>query len=797
MFLAYLPLDLILPTNLFQPTVLRISVRDLVSFALHRGNLHPRRFGLSTSALEGIWGHQRIQRSRPEDYQAEVGVKTVHDYGPFSLEISGRIDGVFKNRDPVIVEEIKTTRLPLTEISPEATALHMGQAKLYGALFARQKALDRILVRLTYLNVDSNKTRCIEEDCAKETLDAFFDQIIGDYLKWAELIHRLRTKRDPAITALGFPFPRFRAGQRRLAAGVYRAIRDGKTLFIQAPTGIGKSMGTLFPALKALAEGHCRKLFYLTAKTPGAMAAEQALHQMRDKGLALTSVTLTARDKMCREPACDTETCPLAIGYYDRIREALAEGLERGALDREQIRALGEKHQVCPFEYALDLAFWCDLVICDFNYAFDPGAYLRRFFSEGNQQHVLLIDEAHNLVDRARAMYSAHLSKALLLSVKRSVKGPSFSALKGAIESVNRAMLQRRKQMTDEVRIITERPEDLIPVLQRFCKRTEEWAATHPGEKAPEPFRDLYYQIRTFLRAGELFHEAYVTIERSADKDLDLRLYCRDPSKLLTAFQVKSKACVFFSATLMPFDYFSRLSTRLPEPGYLRLPSPFPTEHLCTLIAAHISTRFHNRAAAVSPIVDTIATVVAGRVGNYLVFLPSHAYLATVAQAFSSRFPHINTLVQEPDMDENQRGQFLGRFQSAGQESLVGFAVMGGIFGEGIDLAGDRLIGVVVVGVGLPALSLERDLIRDYFDRLSGEGFDYAYQYPGLHRVLQAAGRVIRNHQDRGVVCLIGDRFLQTRFRRALPVEWRPRVVKNCGEIQTALAGFWASCDGG
>lgn len=771
--------------------VLKVAVRDLVAFSLRGGDLFQHQFG-SITALEGIRGHQYVQKARPAEYQSEVTVRQVYLAQGFQLEIAGRIDGVFASRVPVIVEEIKTTRRPFQQISKVASQLHLAQCCMYAALYAREHHLEKVVLQLTYLNVDSHKTHSRKEVWSRSELDAFFEDVVERYLDWAATLHRWRQSRDQSIAQLKFPFDSFREGQRSFAIATYRAVRDGQRLYAQAPTGIGKTLGSLFPALKALGEGACGRLFFLTAKTNGAQMAEKALLQMRGQGLAVKSVRITAKDKICFDGPCNLEICPFAIGYYDRVRDALKDAFSRDHFDRQVCEELAKKWTVCPFELSLDLAHYADLVICDYNYAFDPGVYLRRFFAEP-AQNALIIDEAHNLVDRSRDMYSAQLHKRELTEVRSQVK-QELPKLGRAIASIIRVCNKLSKAMAEEsqqVRVTQLAPEPLLPALQRFCHAFESWLTDQQPEVVPTPLRELYFQVRRFLRCADFFDDRFAVIFRREGSQLETKIQCLDASHLLARMLDLNKATVFLSATLTPFDYYGRLLAASASDPSLNLPSPFPAENLCLLVAPWISTRYRDRAGSLDALLAVIQVVIEARQGNYLVYFPSYRYLHSIYELLDNWPNHPQIQVQQPGMDDASRQRFLDRFQQD-DCTLVGFAVMGGAFAEGIDLVGESLIGVVVVGVGLPMVCTERDLMMQYFASTGAPGFDFAYQFPGMNRVLQAAGRVIRSKQDRGVVCLIDQRFSLARYRRLFPDHWQAHFARNPADVQSELLSFWA-----
>jgi DNA excision repair protein ERCC-2 len=652
-------------------------------------------------------------------------------------------------------------------------------------------------------------------------------------------LHRWRKARNTTIGALPFPFARYRPGQREIAIAAYRALTRGGRLFLEAPTGIGKTSSVLFPALKALGEGQLEQVFYLTARTVGRLTAARALEEFRTAGLRLRSLTLTAKEKVCVQGGipCDPATCPLALGYYDRRHAAMRDALGRENLTREVLDAVGSAHQVCPHELALDLSTWVDVIVCDYNYVFDPKAYLRRHFQDGSGEYAFLVDEAHNLVDRARDMFSA----ALVGDEVRDVRHRIVRALPRCARALSRLETSLRKLagspppspiMVDPgerngeldlfpgastalqvkplpgrercrsgrndqqgtVLIRRELPVDLIAPLEAAMEAMElELARNRPAEYR-DRLLDLYFHLHAFHRTAEVYDERYATlIEPGAVAQV--RLLCLDPSFLLRQALDRGKSAVFFSATLAPTDYYGSLLGGCPTDPQLRLPSPYAPEHLAVLVHDRVRTEFRARAESLDEVVGAIGALIEGRRGNYLVYFPSYQYLAVARDRFQELHPHLVTLSQRPGMTEAERESFLTDFATEPETTRVGFAVMGGIFGEGIDLVGDRLIGAAIVGVGLPQLCPERDLIRDHFATRPGNGFDYAYTFPGMNRVLQAIGRVIRSETDRGIVLLLDSRFGQSRYRRLFPTWWRPVRVGSARDIRSAVQMFWESSD--
>lgn len=771
----------------------RIAVRDLVESILRAGDLELTFLG-STRPVEGIRAHQKIQRSRPAGYTPEVTVRHEIESEAVTLVIGGRIDGVLETADETIVEEIKSTTWDLEAVQARKNNLHWGQVKVYAYLYAISHDLTRVTTRLTYYQLDSHDTLEKQRQYTTAALKDFFDDLVKRYLRWAETVGTWLTVRDAAIRELAFPFVRYRPGQREMAVAVYRTIRDNGQLMVEAATGIGKTMAALFPAVKAVADDLITKIFFLTARTTGKHAAQQALTEMRSTGLKLKSLTLTAKDKICfcPEATCTPAECTYAKGYYDRINTAVEAAFALDAFTRETVERIAAEHRVCPFEFSLELALWSDCIICDYNYAFDPRVYLRRFFEEAPQDCTLLVDEAHNLPDRSREMFSARITKQPFLDVRRELK-KDLPGLYRTMGRISRWMAGQRKrcQAAGEILIESTPPAELNPLLNIFLKSSERWLATNVKTSFRQSLLDLYFEVRNYLRVAEAYDPAYATIWTGDGKDLALQLYCLDPAGQMAAALERSRSCVLFSGTLAPADYYRHLCGYQPTAAYLTVASPFPRENLCVLVAANISTLYTQRSQTKKAVAGAISALVNQRRGNYLVFFPSYAYMTLIHEELNEWDSEVVVMVQTPDMSEADRDGFLERFAGNSSETRVGLVVMGGIFAEGIDLVGERLTGAAIVGVGLPGISPQRDLIRRHFDATHQRGFDYAYRYPGMVRVFQAAGRVIRSGHDRGVVLLIDQRFAQHGYRSLLPAHWRPSQIAAPDGINAPIQLFW------
>lgn len=773
---------------------LQISVRTLVEYILRSGDLELTVFSVP-NPVEAIRAHQKIQRSRPVEYTSEVTVRHQMEAGDFIIDINGRIDGVFHYPDCVVIDEIKTTRRNLAVFEETENPLHWGQVKCYAYIYAHDHALDVIDAQVTYYRLDTGETREQRRSFTKADLGEFFEGLLAAYLERMALLAEWGNVRDASLRALSFPFARYRPGQRRMAAEIYRTIADSGQLIVQAPTGIGKTMAALFPAVKALAEGHTEKIFYLTARTTGRTVAEQALDILRENGLRIKHLSLTAKEKICFNPdrACSGDDCEFARGHYDRIDRALSDAFARDCLTRETIEEIARKHRVCPFEFSLDLSLWIDCIICDYNYAFDPRVYLRKFFESGGANYTFLIDEAHNLVDRARDMFSADIRKQPFLDLRQQVKDrlPGMYRMLGTINSW---LLRYRRQCEASRNPRPEKnaPVGLYPLLRSFITAAERWLVRNEKTPFRELLLEVYFNAVTFMKIAERFDDSYTVCYDKMDRDLRVKLFCIDPSRHLKEALERGKAAIFFSATMTPTSYFRTIFGCKPSARSLLLSSPFPPENLCVMRADRISTLYRRRDSTKAEIAAMLAAFIRVRKGNYLVYFPSYDYMMSVYELFAEEHPVIETIVQTRGMTEEERGLFLERFSHDNEKTLTGFAVMGGIFAESIDLVGERLTGAVIVGVGLPGLCLERDLIRDYYaEHEGGAGFEFAYLYPGFTKVLQAAGRVIRSEHERGVVLLIDERFGTSRYTRLFPREWKPVRVRNEQHLEEVLRAFW------
>lgn len=778
--------------------VIRISVRNLVEFILREGDIDNRvSGGMDRDAmLMGGRIHRKIQRRMGPDYHAEVPLKKEIVFDSFHIFVEGRADGIItetqKEEPRITIDEIKGVLRELRFIEkPEP--LHLAQAKCYAAIYAELKNLKKINVQITYCQMESEEIRRFVQTFESGELKDWFNDLVGKYEKWARFEIEWKKVRNASIHETEFPFS-YRAGQRNMAAAVYRTILRRKKLFIQASTGVGKTISTVFPSVKALGEGIGEKIFYLTAKTITRTVAEQAFRTLSGNGLLMKVITLTAKEKICfcEETDCNPENCPYAKGHFDRVNDAVYDLLtSENGVSRQTVEHYALKHRVCPFEMSLDLSVWADAVICDYNYVFDPNAHLKRFFSDGgNKGYIFLVDEAHNLVERGREMYSAELYKEDFLEAKRCVKGYD-KKIAAQLDGINRLFLALKREcetyrVLESVSHISLRLMRLLTEMERFLEEQE-------GGEIREKILELYFQVRAFLNIHDIMDENYVIYsELEADGRFKVKLFCINPAANLQAFLEQGNGTVFFSATLLPIRYYKSLLSVEDDDYAIYVESSFPRENRLILLGRDVSTKYTRRGPEMyRRIAEYILCTAKSRRGNYIAFFPSYRMLEEVYEYFLSEEGNMESAAQTQYMSEKEREEFLELFEKEREESFVGFCVMGGIFSEGIDLAEDRLIGAVIVGTGLPQVCSDREIIRKFFDRKNMQGFSYSYLYPGMNKVLQSAGRVIRTERDKGIILLLDDRFQDQRYREIFPREWAGVHTCSIPTLQHQLEEFW------
>lgn len=772
---------------------IKISVRNLVEFVLRSGDID-NRFMSTVRALEGTKAHKKVQNSYGDGYIAEVTLKHIFNYEEFTIEIEGRADGILKEGKKIIIDEIKSTAKSLEDIDEDYNLLHWAQAKCYGYIYCVENKIEELDLQLTYFNIETDTTKKFIKHYSFKELEKFFLSLIEKYIEWANMTFYWGKVRDESIKELSFPFKSYRRGQRKLAISVYQSILDERNLFVQAPTGIGKTISTIFPSIKAIGEGLSSKIFYLTAKTITREVALSSIEHMAWKGLRVKATVITAKEKIClnEEVKCNPKDCIYAKGHYNRVNDAIMNLLDKeDTITRDIIVKYAKLHKVCPFEFSLDLSLWSDIIICDYNYVFDPNIYLKRFFEGLGNDYIFLIDEAHNLVERSRDMFSAKITKESFLKYSRLLKG-DYPHLSKSFSRCNNMMNKIRRQcVKDRFYYQKEEITDIYSPIRKLIKELEEWLLKEKDNENHADILEFYFELLGFTKISEFYDKRYVTYIEKLDKDLVIKLFCIDTSYLLSETLKKCKTAIFFSATLMPLAYYRDILGGDEKDYITRFSSPFPKENLCLLIADNISTKYRDREKTYLDVVEYIEEFLTGKKGNYFVFFPSYKYMEDVYTYFVDRNPDIKTIIQESSMKEEDREDFLNKFKSE-EETLVAFAVLGGVFSEGIDLIGDKLIGAVIVGVGLPQICFERDIIRDYFQSEKNLGYEYAYMYPGMNKVLQAAGRVIRSEEDKGALLLIDGRFTTMKYKALYPKEWlHYRLARNDKAIKLILDEFW------
>ena len=780
--------------NLEQP-VIRISVRSLVEFIMRSGDIDNRIAGADKdSMLLGGKIHRKIQRRMGSDYHAEIGLKFEVPCTGFLLMIEGRADGIIETPEGIVIDEIKGVLKDLNLLK-EPVGVHLAQARCYAYIYASQKKLEEIGIQMTYCNMETEEIKRFQSVYSFQELDTWFWELIGKYEKWARYQIQWKGKRNQSIKEIEFPFA-YREGQKDLVVSVYRTILRKKKLFIQAPTGVGKTMATVFPAVKAIGEGLGEKLFYLTAKTITRTVAWQAFDTLKEQALRMKVIVLTAKEKICfcEETNCNPDACPYAKGHYDRVNDAVYELITTSdEMSREILEEQARKWQVCPHEMSLDIAEWVDAVICDYNYVFDPNAYLRRFFGEGNKgEYLFLIDEAHNLVERGREMYSAQIYKEDILKIKKLVKDRD-EKLARKLNDCNKQLLALKRecdglQVLDSVSHIYLKLMALMTEMERYLEDCK--------EEIRQEVLNLYFSVRTFLNIHDRLDENYLIYSELEDSGrFKLRLFCVNPANCLQEFLDKGNSTIFFSATLLPIHYYKKLLSTSKEDYAIYAESPFDPARRQLILGTDVSTKYTRRGEDMyRRYARYLIQVARTRIGNYIAFFPSYRFMEEVYEVFVDLLKEdqeIKYVMQSQYMSEEAREIFLENFEEDRKHSLMGFCVMGGIFSEGIDLAEDKLIGAIIIGTGLPQVCRERELLKNYFDAHGLRGFDYAYLYPGMNKVLQSAGRVIRTDEDRGVILLLDERFRDGRYQETFPREWKEYALCNVENVEDYLETFW------
>ena len=789
--------------------VIRISVRALVEFILQSGDIDNRIASADKDAMQmGARMHRKIQRQMGSSYHPEVTMKIQIPFEGFTLQIEGRADGVMETDEGTVIDEIKGVFKNLDTMK-EPVQVHLAQAKCYAFIYGEQNGLDSMGVQMTYCHLETEEIRRFRSEYEMEELRKWFYELTDQYEKWARFQVEWKKLRNQSIKQTEFPYE-YREGQKDLVTSVYRTILRKKKLFIQAPTGVGKTMATVFPAVKAVGEGLAEKLFYLTAKTITRTVAQQAFEILKEgphrengqisesEQMRYKTIVLTAKEKICfcDKAECNPDYCPYAKGHYDRINDAVYEMItETDDLSRSAIEQQAKKWQVCPFELGLDLSLWADAVICDYNYVFDPNARLKRFFGDNVKgEYLFLIDEAHNLVERGREMYSASLYKENIMKVRQLVKERD-GKLARQLEDCNKQLLALKREC-DGCQVLGSAGGIYLKLLSVMAEM-ERYLEECTEEEIREEVLALYFEVRMFETIYERLDENYM-IYSEIDKEgkFQIRLFCVNPSVNLKESLDKGISTVFFSATLLPIRYYKELLSTEKDDYAVYARSVFDKKNRLLMVGNDVSTRYTRRGEKMyHRYALYLKEMALAKTGNYMAFFPSYRFMEEVYECFLDMVEEENIqldcLIQAPYMSEEAREIFLEGFEEERDVSLMGFCVMGGIFSEGIDLSEDKLIGAAIIGTGLPQVCRERELLKEYFDKKEMRGFDYAYVYPGMNKVQQSAGRVIRTEEDRGIILLLDDRFQEKRYKETFPREWEGYQMCNIKNVKEKIRKFW------
>ncbi|MBQ7384006.1 MAG: hypothetical protein IJV72_04360 [Clostridia bacterium] len=789
-----------------------LSVGELCARAFAGGDLDAGHRVSRESLLRGQNIHRKLQSSEERGYTPEVSLSNTRLYDGIYYTVSGRADGVILKDGRFTVDEIKSVK-PYDFFAPPRE-IFVAQMKCYAYFLACREELDRINGRITYVNSENGKVKYFDYEYDTDELGLWYTGLIMRISPTAAFLKHRTEEILPSAAEAVFPYSELREGQEMMIRECYCAIKGGERLFATAPTGTGKTISSLYPAVRALGRGLADKIFYLTAKSSTRREAYRAAGQPFEGGAHLHTVVITAKEQVCmcgaaitgkRRDLCNPIDCEFAAGYYDRAERAIFELLSKqSGFSRQAIREVALKHRVCPYELSLDLSEYCDIIICDYNYVFDPLVYFRRYFADGAERgkYIFLLDEAHNLAERARDMYSAELRRSSFERIYAHID-PADSEIDGLFEKMILTVRALKRLCRDNLVKTAEgeeqgfymsksTPENLMNELERFRHGVESWLKKNEEAPIRQSIESLLSEIRRFITVSEYFDERFLFYTEISGGDTLVKIYCLDPSNIMDIIHNKAVSSILFSATLTPSDYFIDVLGGGKRARSISLPSPFESEKLCVAVADYLSVRQEDRKKNTSRYVSAIAASVCAKAGNYMVYFPSYSVLEDVASAFREKYPDVLTIVQTRNMTQKEKEEFLDSFKDDRGVLRIGFCVLGGSFSEGVDLPGSRLIGAIVFGVGLPGLSNEKNIIKDYFDLLNGCGYDYAYTFHGMNNVLQAAGRVIRRAEDRGVVVLVDDRYAEEKYRTLFPEHWKaPHYAGNAASLAEIIRDFW------
>ncbi len=775
---------------------IKLSVRELIGYVYKSGDIGGDSISVER-ALEGTRIHKLLQSQMDENYKKEYYLKHEFNYMNIDFVVEGRADGIIIEENEITIDEIKSTYKTLDTIDENYNFSHIAQALCYGYFYCVNESINSAVVQLRYCNIDTEETKTIRKNYTIDELTKFFYELIDKYLEWAKLRIEHYVSKRITIDEMVFPFENYRQGQRNLLVAVYQTINNKKKLFAQAPTGIGKTISVLFPSIKALNSNNNSKIYYLTAKSSTKQMAEDTISKLLNRGLKLRTTIITAKEKICCNDTfnCDAEICPYARDYYSRINDVLLTAMKSEYMyNRDYIEKLAKKYTVCPFELSLELGYSSDVVVCDYNYYFDPRVAFQREDFMDNTNDILLIDEAHNLEDRTRNMYSCELIKEKYYEVYKEIKSVSFldKDIQKSLKNINSEFVSLKKEFDDteerKNKLLSEVPSKLLKSLRSFVEKTEKWMNDKKGYNN-EKLEELFFESMFFIKLSELYDENFCYYLEKG-KTFMVKIFLINTSDILSSILKNAYSSIFFSATLTPLRYYRQiLGGNAEEDKLLLLDSPFSIDNFNLIVSGNLSMKYTLRDNNISKICEYIHATINNKLGNYIVFFPSYTYLNKVCDIYETQYDD-KIIINSASLQENEQLEILELFYS--KRNIVLFTVVGGVFSEGINLPYDMLIGSIVIGTGIPQISFERNLIKDFFDKNYNCGYDFAYKYPGFNKVLQSVGRVIRTEEDRGLALLIDSRLLQQNYLELFPNHWKDyKVIYNENQLNNFLNKFW------
>lgn len=771
----------------------KVSVRELVAFVHNEESIDNRKQSNHT-ALEGSKIHRKLQQSMDENYQSEVSLKTVYQGKQFDIQLEGRCDGIWQKENQIIIDEIKTGEHTFEQLEDATLQLFMAQAKIYAYIYALQEKLEEVVVMVRYFCTQDEKIDEYQNQYSFDELNNYYQETMKEYEKWLIFLDKYRQNRQKKLQALQFPYNNYRKGQRELSIAVYRTLSQEKCLFMEAPTGTGKTLSTLFPALKAMGEYNQGRIFYLTAKTITRQVALDTMKLFEEQQSEIKTIEISAKEKICfmNECKCNPDYCPFAKNYYQKQKLAIWDLLNNGYFySREQISEVAKKYECCPFELSLDLSLYSDVIVCDYNYLFDPQVYLKRFFELEETDSYFLVDEGHNLISRAREMYSKALSLQLIKDFKKLLPKHHRKHHKILQQFIEYCEESRKLLKDQDYLFQKELPDKLIDLGYRWSEYFRDFLL-ELKDKIPTWLQNLYFDLMSFLKISEYYDDHFTFLVELVNHELQFKIFCLDPAHFIKQKLDFGKGSVLFSATLSPVQYYQNLLVGHTDDLTFRQSSPFNQNQFQVLVADYLPMTYKYRSQVVDSLCELIKKATDIKAGNYFCFFPSFSYMEEVYQRYIQLYPEAEVLIQSRELKDVEKEAFLANFQAQNEQVVLGFCVLGGVFSEGIDLKKNRLIGSIIVSVGLPQISKEQEELKNYFDEKNQQGFYYIYQLPGFNKIMQAAGRVIRTEEDRGVILLIDQRFSRKDYMQLYPTHWsKGVVVHDLNSMLNQLKQFW------